>query len=166
MATRSRPAGAGWCAKGGVKLPVWATAPELRLEGLDFAAPVTLAFSFHPSGQQQTDVYVALREGHQTRNFLEIAVMPQRIMLFWFRHGTWRTCGTVDYDTPLEVGTTSERKWHDRKVAYRDDGHVVGVDQPARKFVQPGAIRFTQQGLLLFAVVQRQIVTQDLGQQS
>lgn len=28
-------AGAGWCAKGGVKLPVWATAPELRLEGLE-----------------------------------------------------------------------------------------------------------------------------------
>src|SRR5947199_636145 len=31
----SRPAGAGWCAKGGQKLPVWATAPALRLEGVD-----------------------------------------------------------------------------------------------------------------------------------
>ena len=30
-----RSAGAGWCAKGGVKLPVWATAPELRLEGVE-----------------------------------------------------------------------------------------------------------------------------------
>ncbi len=30
-----RAAGAGWCAKGGVKLPVWATAPEIRLEGLE-----------------------------------------------------------------------------------------------------------------------------------
>jgi predicted Zn-dependent protease len=28
------PAGAGWCAKGGQKLPVWATAPALRLEGV------------------------------------------------------------------------------------------------------------------------------------
>jgi predicted Zn-dependent protease len=28
-------AGAGWCAKGGQKLPVWATAPALRLEGVD-----------------------------------------------------------------------------------------------------------------------------------
>jgi hypothetical protein len=27
-------AGAGWCAKGGQKLPVWATAPPLRLEGV------------------------------------------------------------------------------------------------------------------------------------
>ncbi len=27
-------AGAGWCAKGGQKLPVWATAPALRLEGV------------------------------------------------------------------------------------------------------------------------------------
>jgi predicted Zn-dependent protease len=27
-------AGAGWCAKGGQKLPVWATAPMLRLEGV------------------------------------------------------------------------------------------------------------------------------------
>lgn len=30
-----RVAGAGWCAKGGMKLPVWATTPELRLEGLE-----------------------------------------------------------------------------------------------------------------------------------
>jgi predicted Zn-dependent protease len=29
------PAGAGWCAKGGQKLPVWATAPPLRLEGVE-----------------------------------------------------------------------------------------------------------------------------------
>ena len=31
----SRPAGAGWCAKGGQKLPVWATAPAVRLEGVE-----------------------------------------------------------------------------------------------------------------------------------
>jgi predicted Zn-dependent protease len=32
------PAGAGWCAKGGQKLPVWATAPALRLEGVTVEA--------------------------------------------------------------------------------------------------------------------------------
>ena len=32
---RVRSAGAGWCAKGGVKLPVWATCPALRLEGVE-----------------------------------------------------------------------------------------------------------------------------------
>lgn len=31
----SAPAGAGWCAKGGRKLPVWATTPALRLEGVE-----------------------------------------------------------------------------------------------------------------------------------
>jgi predicted Zn-dependent protease len=30
-----RAAGAGWCAKRGQKLPVWATAPALRLEGVE-----------------------------------------------------------------------------------------------------------------------------------
>jgi predicted Zn-dependent protease len=30
-------AGAGWCAKGGQKLPVWATTPMLRLEGVTIA---------------------------------------------------------------------------------------------------------------------------------
>lgn len=30
-----RAAGAGWCAKDGVLLPVWATSPEIRLEGLE-----------------------------------------------------------------------------------------------------------------------------------
>ena len=35
------PAGAGWCAKGGQKLPVWATVPPLRMEGVavEAAAP-------------------------------------------------------------------------------------------------------------------------------
>lgn len=33
-----RSAGAGWCAKGGVKLPVWATAPALRLETVEVVA--------------------------------------------------------------------------------------------------------------------------------
>jgi len=31
----TRAAGAGWCAKGGQKMPVWATAPALRLEGVE-----------------------------------------------------------------------------------------------------------------------------------
>jgi TldD protein len=31
----SRPAGAGWCAKGGHRLPVWATAPSLLLGGIE-----------------------------------------------------------------------------------------------------------------------------------
>ena len=31
----ARPAGAGWCAKGGQKMPVWATAPTVRLEGVE-----------------------------------------------------------------------------------------------------------------------------------
>ena len=33
-----RPGGAGWCAKGGQKLPVWAVAPALRLEGVEVVA--------------------------------------------------------------------------------------------------------------------------------
>ena len=35
VGAEARPAGAGWCAKGGQKLPVWATAPALRLEGVE-----------------------------------------------------------------------------------------------------------------------------------
>jgi predicted Zn-dependent protease len=34
VGAESRFAGAGWCAKGGQKLPVWATAPALLLEGV------------------------------------------------------------------------------------------------------------------------------------
>jgi len=35
VGAEARPAGAGWCAKGGRKLPVWATTPALRLEGVE-----------------------------------------------------------------------------------------------------------------------------------
>jgi len=35
VGSERRAAGAGWCAKGGQKLPVWATAPALRLEGVE-----------------------------------------------------------------------------------------------------------------------------------
>jgi predicted Zn-dependent protease len=34
----ARAAGAGWCAKGGSKLPVWATTPALRLQGVEVGA--------------------------------------------------------------------------------------------------------------------------------
>ncbi len=37
VGAEARPAGAGWCAKGGQKLPVWATTPALRLEGVAVA---------------------------------------------------------------------------------------------------------------------------------
>ncbi|HKI03980.1 MAG TPA: metallopeptidase TldD-related protein [Thermoanaerobaculia bacterium] len=37
VSSEARPAGAGWCAKGGQKLPVWATAPALRLEGVEIS---------------------------------------------------------------------------------------------------------------------------------
>ncbi len=35
VGSQARATGAGWCAKGGMKLPVWATCPELRLEGVE-----------------------------------------------------------------------------------------------------------------------------------
>lgn len=31
-------AGAGWCAKGGIRLPVWATVPAIRIEGMEIVA--------------------------------------------------------------------------------------------------------------------------------
>ncbi len=37
VGSQVRSAGAGWCAKGGVKLPVWATCPEIRFEGVEIA---------------------------------------------------------------------------------------------------------------------------------
>lgn len=37
VGAQRRAAGAGWCAKDGVKLPVWATCPEVRLEGVEIA---------------------------------------------------------------------------------------------------------------------------------
>ncbi len=35
IGSQTHAAGAGWCAKGGMKLPVWATCPELRLEDVE-----------------------------------------------------------------------------------------------------------------------------------
>ena len=37
VGAEAEAAGAGWCAKGGMKLPVWATAPAILLEGLEVA---------------------------------------------------------------------------------------------------------------------------------
>lgn len=40
VAREVRPAGAGWCAKGGQKMPVWAATPAIRLDGV----------AIHPDG--------------------------------------------------------------------------------------------------------------------
>jgi predicted Zn-dependent protease len=39
VGVESRSGGAGWCAKGGDRLPVWATASSLRLEDVALEAP-------------------------------------------------------------------------------------------------------------------------------
>jgi predicted Zn-dependent protease len=38
LGAERRSTGAGWCAKGGQKLPVWATAPALRIEGVEISS--------------------------------------------------------------------------------------------------------------------------------
>jgi predicted Zn-dependent protease len=35
LGREARPAGAGWCAKDGIRMPVWATAPEMRLDSAE-----------------------------------------------------------------------------------------------------------------------------------
>jgi predicted Zn-dependent protease len=35
LGAETRFAGAGWCAKGGQRLPVWASCPPVRVEGLE-----------------------------------------------------------------------------------------------------------------------------------
>ena len=37
IGSEARPAGAGWCAKSGQKVPVWAAAPAMRLEGVSLS---------------------------------------------------------------------------------------------------------------------------------
>ncbi len=39
LGNTARPAGAGWCAKAGQALPVWAHAPSMLIEGLEVSAP-------------------------------------------------------------------------------------------------------------------------------
>jgi len=99
-------------------------APVANADGVT----ITTAFSYHPSGQQQLDVYFCHREGRHTEQFLKVALLPKRILLFWFRHGAWRTCGTVNYDQPLAVGTAAERKWHDLRITYVVADRKVRVD--------------------------------------
>ena len=41
-------------------------------------------------------------------------------------------------------------------VARHHDGHIFGIDQPARERIEGFTVRFTQQGFLLLTVVQRQ----------
>jgi hypothetical protein len=116
---------------------------------------ITTTFSYHPSGQQQLDLYLCHREGRHTEQFLKVAVLPKRILLFWFRHGTWRTCGDVNYDQPLAVGTTSERKWHDLRITYRVADRKVRVDTTGKRWAEfdvPGYVpnAGTHMGIGLF----------------
>ncbi len=82
-------------------------------------ARIETTFSFHPSGQQQLDVYPVLWEGRHSEEFLKVAVLPKRIVLFWFRNGLWRNLGSVSYDQPLAVGTATEPSWHTLEVRYQ-----------------------------------------------
>lgn len=53
VGSQGRPGGAGWCAKGGWKLAVWATAPALRIDGVEIqGAPATATTEDRRSGAE------------------------------------------------------------------------------------------------------------------
>jgi hypothetical protein len=103
---------------------------------------VTTELAFHASGQQQADVYLAHRNGRHAATFLKLAILPQRMRLFWFRSGEWYDEGTVDYDQALAVGSAAKPSWHSLEVVLESNERRLRAKIGGRdaKFELPGFV--------------------------
>ena len=118
--------------QGRLLLPKTASKDSLHLKG---------SFSWFPLGARQVDLYLGYRRGLSSAEFLKLALMPGRVVLFSYRAGTWFRVAIQDYDTNLEVGTAQERAWHGFRVDLDSKGRrvdlVIGKDRTA-SFALPG----------------------------
>lgn len=118
--------------QGRLLLPKTASKDNLHLKG---------SFSWFPLGARQVDLYLGYRRGLSSAEFLKLALMPGRVVLFSYRAGTWFRVAIQDYDTNLEVGTAQERAWHGFEVDLDSKGRkvdlVIGKDRKA-SFALPG----------------------------
>jgi hypothetical protein len=101
------------------------------------------SFSWQGLGSRQADIYLAYRRGFQSAEFLKLAFMPRRVVLFWFRAGTWFRVSIQDFDQDLEVGSGKKLAWH--RFAMQLDAKTkkleltIGKDRKA-VFTLPGSL--------------------------
>jgi hypothetical protein len=67
------------------------------------------SFSWEAGGGRQADVYLAYSAGRDSAQFLKLAVLPKRVVLFRFYDERWEEWGRVQYPEGLEEGPTA---WH------------------------------------------------------
>ncbi len=89
--------------QGRILLPQRASKDHLQVKG---------SFSWQELGSKQVDLYLGYRRGLRSAEFLKLALMPNRVVLFSYRAGTWFRVAIKDYDETLAVGTAKERAWH------------------------------------------------------
>ena len=97
---------------------------------------VEAEFAWHVLGAHQADVFLAYRGGRGTEQFLKLALLPKRIVLFRWRDGFWQTLGLVDFEHELTIGEPKRPTWHLLKVALDAAARTVRVETTGGRWAQ------------------------------
>ncbi len=115
------PEGQGWRlatgpdSQGRALLPSLATPAQGTLEA---------SFAWEPVGLRQVDFYIAYGSGRESAQFLKMAVMPRKIVLFRYCDDRWEDWGRNEFDSALAEGA---RMWHQAKIDFSGADRKIAV---------------------------------------
>ena len=91
---------------------------------------VTLSGEFRWDNQPapQADFVFAYAAGATATRFMKLALMRDQAMLFSYDDGNWKTLGTVDYKTKLDVMKDNKPIWHTFTLSYDAKTGLVRLD--------------------------------------
>jgi len=108
-------------------LPEVAKGPDVTLEA---------EFAWRNEGQKQADFYLAYDAGKNASEFVKVAVMPRRIVLFRQRQGVWKFVGYVNYETDLAVSGDKELTWHSVKIKLDSKARSLRLDTTGQRWAE------------------------------
>jgi hypothetical protein len=88
---------------------------------------VEATFAWQPVGSRQADLYLAYAAGRESAQFLKVAVLPKRIVLFRFYDERWEEWGRRDFEEALAESDGKTRAWHSLKVELRSKERALSV---------------------------------------
>lgn len=82
------------------------------------------SLAWEPAGGRQADFYLAYSPGRDSSQFLKIAILPRRIVLFRFFDDTWMEWGRQDFPEALAEGGGA---WHALRIRWSAKGRMLSV---------------------------------------
>ncbi|MEM7167792.1 MAG: hypothetical protein AAF581_20240 [Planctomycetota bacterium] len=94
---------------------------------------ISFASKFALIGDGQADIYLGYRRRERQLEFLKVAILPSRVVLFHCRNNQWAALGSKEYSQPLLISGRSKPRWYGLQIDLNPAEKQVRVSLQARE---------------------------------